>query len=113
MSLPTPFTVAHQSYVKGLYRRILKNELNWIVQRDIWRARALSIRAEFDANRNVRDPRALAAILAKAEADYEERKHPDPYRPSTAPDGTKWERNLPPPLGPIFDHEKYNAEHAH
>lgn len=22
------------------------------------------------------------------------------------------ERNLPPPLGPIFDHEKYNSDHA-
>lgn len=22
------------------------------------------------------------------------------------------ERNLPPPIGPIFDHEKYNSDHA-
>lgn len=59
--------------------------------------------------RDVQDPRALAAIFEKAEADLAERKHPDPYRrtslPSplllpisivcfrtaaTAPEGTKW-----------------------
>lgn len=50
-SLPAPFTAANRSYVKSLYRRILTNELNWIVQRDLWRARALTIRAEFDRNR--------------------------------------------------------------
>ncbi|RPD66922.1 hypothetical protein L226DRAFT_498635 [Lentinus tigrinus ALCF2SS1-7] len=111
-SLPSPFTAAHRSYVKSLYRRILQNELNWIVQRDLWRARALSIRAEFDRNRDVNDPRALATVLAKAEAALADRKHPDPYRPPEAPDGTKWERNLPPPVGPIFEHEKYNEEHG-
>ena len=32
-----------------------------------------------DDDRNVTDPRALAAILEKAEADLEAKKHPDPY----------------------------------
>lgn len=30
--------------------------------------------------RNVHDPRELAIILEKAEADLAERQHPDPYR---------------------------------
>jgi hypothetical protein len=30
-------------------------------------------------NRNVHDPRALAAVLEKAEADLAQRRHPDPY----------------------------------
>ena len=30
--------------------------------------------------RDVHDPRALATIFAKAEADLDARKHPDPYR---------------------------------
>ncbi|CAL1700447.1 unnamed protein product [Somion occarium] len=107
----SPFTKAHTSYVKSLYRRYLNNELNWVVRRDLWRPRALAIRAEFERNRNVHDPRALAAILEKAEADLAERQHPDPYRPAEAPDGTKWERNLPPPIGPYFDHEAYIAAH--
>ena len=55
MSTPAiqPFSAAHKSYVKSLYRRILNNELNWIVRRDIWRAKALAVRAEFDRNRCV------------------------------------------------------------
>lgn len=47
----SPFSVAHKSYVKSLYRRMLKNELDWVVRRDIWRGRAMMIRAEFERNR--------------------------------------------------------------
>ncbi|KAI0727347.1 hypothetical protein C8Q72DRAFT_841310 [Fomitopsis betulina] len=112
MSVPSLFTVAHRKYVQGLYRRMLSNELNWTISREAWRGRALAIRAEFERNRNVHDPRELATILQKAEANLAEHLHPDPYRPPEAVDGTKWERNLPPPMGPIFDHEKYNFEHA-
>ncbi|KAH9947170.1 hypothetical protein B0H21DRAFT_739873 [Amylocystis lapponica] len=112
MASPSPFSTAHRNYVKSLYRRYLNNELNWIVSRPLWRAKALAIRAEFERNRNVHDPRELAEIFNKAEAQLAERLHPDPYRPSEAPDGTKWERNLPPPLGPIFDHETFNEDHA-
>ncbi|KAH9938007.1 uncharacterized protein B0H18DRAFT_965079 [Fomitopsis serialis] len=112
MSAPSPFTAVHRKYVQGLYRRYLNNELNWTINRNAWRGRAIAVRAEFERNRNVHDPRELSAILQKAEADLAERLHPDPYRPPEAVDGTKWERNLPPPIGPIFDHEKYNSDHA-
>ncbi|KAF9814396.1 hypothetical protein IEO21_05130 [Rhodonia placenta] len=80
MSAPSPFTVAHRRYVQSLYRRYLNNELNWVARRDIWRGRAIAIRAAFERNRNVHDPRELAIILEKAEADLAERQHPDPYR---------------------------------
>ncbi|OBZ70081.1 NADH dehydrogenase [ubiquinone] 1 beta subcomplex subunit 9 [Grifola frondosa] len=112
MSTPVPFSTAHRRYVQSLYRRFLTNDLNWVINRDIWRGRALAIRAEFERNRNVRDPRALSSLLQKAEAYLAERQHPDPYRPAMAPDGTKWERNAPPPLGPIFDHQAYNEAHG-
>ena len=49
--LPQPFTAAHKSYVRSLYRRFLYNELNWVIRKDLWRPRALAIRAEFDRNR--------------------------------------------------------------
>lgn len=44
--LPSPFTDAHRSYVKSLYKRILKNEQDWLVRRDLWRNRAIEVRAE-------------------------------------------------------------------
>lgn len=49
----SPFTKVHTSYVKSLYRRMLNNELNWVIRRDLWRPRALAIRAEFERNRYV------------------------------------------------------------
>lgn len=102
----SPFASAHRLYVKSLYRRMLKNELDWIVRRDIWRAKAQEIRAEFERNRwahrisqsrpcyyfsgtcnlsawhngrNVHDPRSLAIILRKAEVELANKLHPDPY----------------------------------
>ncbi|CCM00175.1 uncharacterized protein FIBRA_02203 [Fibroporia radiculosa] len=112
MATLAPFTTAHRRYVQSLYRRILTNELNWTVSRDLWRGKAIAVRAEFERNRNVHDPRELAALFDKAEADLAERLHPDPYRPAEAVDGTKWERNVPPPLGPVFEHEKFNEDHG-
>ncbi|CAO1626870.1 unnamed protein product [Jaminaea pallidilutea] len=94
----SPFTSAHRSYVKSLYKRTLKNELDWIVRRDIWRDRAIEVRAEFERNRHIRNPRELAQVLQAAEARLADNIHPDPYKPPQAEDGTKWERNLPPPF---------------
>lgn len=47
----SPFTAAHRFHVKSLYKRMLTNELNWVVRRDIWREKAIEIRAEFERNR--------------------------------------------------------------
>ncbi|KAG8988530.1 hypothetical protein FRB90_001345 [Tulasnella sp. 427] len=103
--MSSTFSGAHRLYVKSLYKRFLVNELNWAIRRDAWRPRAIAIRAEFERNRNVKDPRALAEIFAKAEAQLADKLHPDPYIPAMMPGGTKWERNRPPPTSPIFDHE--------
>ncbi|KAI5116283.1 hypothetical protein M0805_009934 [Coniferiporia weirii] len=107
----SPFSAAHRFYVKSLYKRILKNELDWTVRRDLWRWKAAQVRAEFEQNRNVHDPRALAVILEKAEADLASKKHPDPYTVPVSPGGSKWERNLPPKMGPIYDHLSADAHH--
>ncbi|KAJ3992513.1 hypothetical protein F5050DRAFT_1579419 [Lentinula boryana] len=72
------FSAAHRRYVKSLYRRMLTDSLNWTIHRELWRRRALVIRAEFERNRNVHDPRELAVIFDKAEADLARNQHPDP-----------------------------------
>ncbi|KAG9011530.1 hypothetical protein FRB94_008099 [Tulasnella sp. JGI-2019a] len=69
----------------------------------------MGIREEFEKNRDVKDPRALAEIFAKAEAQLKNTLHPDPYIPAMMPGGTKWERNLRPPVGPVFDHEAHTG----
>jgi NADH dehydrogenase (ubiquinone) 1 beta subcomplex subunit 9 len=50
-SVHSPFSAAHRFYVKSLYKRFLKNELDWTVNRQVWRWKAMQIRAEFEANR--------------------------------------------------------------
>jgi NADH dehydrogenase (ubiquinone) 1 beta subcomplex subunit 9 len=49
----SPFSSAHRLYVKSLYRRMLKDALDWHIRRDIWRNKAIEIRAEFERNRFV------------------------------------------------------------
>ncbi|CAE6443283.1 unnamed protein product [Rhizoctonia solani] len=95
--MSSPFSSAHRLHVKSLYKRFLVDALNWNIRRDLWRNRAIEIRAEFERNRNVKDPRAIAQILAEAEERLATKAHPDPYIHALYPGGTKWERNLPPP----------------
>jgi NADH dehydrogenase (ubiquinone) 1 beta subcomplex subunit 9 len=49
--MASAFSTAHRAYVKSLYKRMLKNELDWTIRHDLFRGRALAIRAEFDRNR--------------------------------------------------------------
>ncbi|CAG8827916.1 21570_t:CDS:2, partial [Racocetra persica] len=90
------FSVAHKRYVSSLYRRALKTSLDWCVDREAWRRKAIEIRARFDANKNVNSIKHLRALLEDAENELEKYRHPDPYRYPTAPGGTKWERHIPP-----------------
>ena len=89
---------------RSLYRRCLKLSLDWAVHRYIWRGQAVYIRSLFDANKNVREPRqqrvsipgpfnpsrliTSQALFQETEELLEKWKHPDPYRPPTAPGGT-------------------------
>ncbi|PUU81587.1 hypothetical protein B9Z19DRAFT_971370, partial [Tuber borchii] len=82
----------------SLYRRSLKLSLDWSIRRDVWRPQALNIRELFEANRDIKEPRQLRVILQEAEETLERWKHPDPYRAPTAPGGSKYERNIPPPM---------------
>eukprot|EP00128_Syssomonas_multiformis_P011759 Colp12_sorted_trinity150504_noHs@16203 len=90
-------SLEHTIRVTRLYRSSLKHLRSWAVNTDIWRREALKLRDRFDANKNVLDRRQLASIMQAAEAEFEKNKHPEPYTVCWAPDGTSWERNVPPP----------------
>ncbi|RUS22297.1 NADH-ubiquinone oxidoreductase complex I LYR_B22_NDUFB9 subunit [Endogone sp. FLAS-F59071] len=77
---PTTYQVAHRAYVQSLYRRSLKLSLDWYIRHDLWRQKALEIRAQFDENKNITNPRELETIFAKTEQQLAEFAHPDPYR---------------------------------
>ncbi|KAG2174191.1 hypothetical protein INT43_004212 [Umbelopsis isabellina] len=95
-SATASFQTAHRLYVKSLYKRSLKLSLDWYIRRDLWRQKALEIRHQFELNKNVTSPKELQQIFAKTEKQLEEFAHPDPYKLPLGPEGTKWERNVPP-----------------
>ena len=81
--------------VLRLYRQSLKLALDWSVHRYLWRGQAVYLRGLFEANRHVTEPRQQRALIKETEALLSKWKHPDPYRPPTAPGGSKYERNIP------------------
>ncbi|KAK5126354.1 hypothetical protein LTR85_010590 [Meristemomyces frigidus] len=89
--------MATKNQVLQLYRRSLKLALDWTIHRYLWRGQAVYIRSLFEANKNVTQPRQQRELVEQTEAILEKWKHPDPYRPPTAPGGSKYERNLPVP----------------
>ncbi|KAI7907032.1 uncharacterized protein BX663DRAFT_494591 [Cokeromyces recurvatus] len=91
-----PGSTAHRLHVQSLYKRSLKLSLDWYIQRDLWRQKALQIRARFDQNKNITNPKQIQALVQNTEKELQEWAHPDPYKLPMGPDGTKWERNLPP-----------------
>ncbi|KAL5470417.1 hypothetical protein PMIN07_001768 [Paraphaeosphaeria minitans] len=108
--------MSSRTIVLRLYRRSLKLALDWAVHRYLWRGQAMYIRSLFEANKTVAEPRRQRDLIKETENLLEKWKHPDPYRPPTAPGGelsatlperprtrlthagSKYERNLPAPI---------------
>ena len=66
--------------VCGLYRRALKQSLDWIVDRREWRKFALAIRQQFDEHRKERDPTKAATLVQATELLLWRYRHPEPYK---------------------------------
>jgi len=59
-------------YVKSLYKRYLTNALNWYIRRDLWRNKAIEIRADFERNRWVW--LSILDVVTRMRGIYEERR---------------------------------------
>ncbi|KAL0384026.1 UNVERIFIED_CONTAM: NADH dehydrogenase [ubiquinone] 1 beta subcomplex subunit [Sesamum radiatum] len=90
---------AQKERVRILYRRALKDTLNWAVHRHLFYPDADALREKFEANRNVEDIELIDRMIAAGEATYNKWRHPDPYIVPWAPGGTKFCRNPTPPPG--------------
>lgn len=88
--------LTHTQRVTRLYRRSLKHLLSWYIDRSVWRQEALKLRDRFDEAKNVSMPIAKQ-LLRDGEYEFRMHRHPEPYTLPTAPGGSKWERNIPPP----------------
>ncbi|KAI4342108.1 hypothetical protein MLD38_026765 [Melastoma candidum] len=90
---------AQKERVRILYRRALKDTLNWAVHRHLFYQDASNLREKFDANKDVEDINIIDKLIADGEASYNKWRHPDPYIVPWAPGGTKFTRNPTPPSG--------------
>mmetsp|Transcript_22212 Transcript_22212/g.56927 ORF Transcript_22212/g.56927 Transcript_22212/m.56927 type:complete len:110 (-) Transcript_22212:158-487(-) len=80
-----------------LYRRALKDNLNWVFSRDVWMAEAVEIRKQFEAYKHVKEPSAVSALLDKGEAQLAGEVHPNPYIVPYFYGGSLYARNPPVP----------------
>jgi len=63
----------------------------------LYRANAIELRRRFDQNKDERNYVKAKNFLEAGTVEFHREKHPDPYKPCTALDGSKWERNVHPP----------------
>ncbi|CAO2813478.1 unnamed protein product [Amaranthus hypochondriacus] len=103
---------AQKQKVRILYRRALRDTLNWAVHRHIFYKDADELRKKFDANKNLQDLDAIDKMIAAGEAEYNKWRHPDPYIVPWAPGGSKFCRNPEPPQGIeiIYNYGQEEAE---
>ncbi|KAF9676089.1 hypothetical protein SADUNF_Sadunf09G0102100 [Salix dunnii] len=90
---------AQKERVRILYRRALKDTLNWAVHRHLFYEDADLLRARFETNKHVEDPDTIDRLIADGEVQYNKWRHPDPYIVPWAPGGSKFTRNPTPPEG--------------
>jgi NADH dehydrogenase (ubiquinone) 1 beta subcomplex subunit 9 len=86
--------LAHTLTITRLYRKSLRECINHYWQRPVCRQKQLICRERFDLHRHEENPIAIARLVAEAETILQEYAHQQPYISPTAPDGSKWERNL-------------------
>ncbi|XP_028122658.1 NADH dehydrogenase [ubiquinone] 1 beta subcomplex subunit 9 isoform X2 [Camellia sinensis] len=92
---------AQKERVRILYRRALKDTLNWAVHRHLFYQDASELRERFEANKNVENLEAIDRLIADGEASHNKWRHPDPYIVPWAPGGSKFTRNPTPPAGEL------------
>uniref|UniRef100_A0A3Q7ETU1 NADH dehydrogenase [ubiquinone] 1 beta subcomplex subunit 9 n=1 Tax=Solanum lycopersicum TaxID=4081 RepID=A0A3Q7ETU1_SOLLC len=87
--------------VRILYRRALRDTLNWAVHRHLFYPDE--------------DVETIDRLIADGEASYNKWRHPDPYIVPWAPGGSKFNRNPVPPEGIeiVYDYGKEEAELVH
>ncbi|KAJ8631519.1 hypothetical protein MRB53_024842 [Persea americana] len=90
---------AQRERVRILYRRALKDTLNWAVHRHLFYQDASDLRERFEANKHVEDLHTIDRLIEDGEAAFNKWQHPDPYIVPWAPGGSKFSRNPKPPEG--------------
>ncbi|GMI88126.1 B22 subunit of eukaryotic mitochondrial Complex I [Hibiscus trionum] len=103
---------AQKERVRILYRRALKDTLNWAVHRHLFYQDASDLREKFEAHKHAEDLDTIDKMIAAGEATYNKWRHPDPYIVPWAPGGSKFTRNPVPPSGIeiVYDYGREDNE---
>ncbi|KAA0147010.1 hypothetical protein FNF29_07637 [Cafeteria roenbergensis] len=95
--------LSHAQRATRLYRRALRQALDWGVTRENFYILSAEIRAKFEETRHLSPESSEAAVLLrKGEEQSGDYTHPDSYAIPTMPGGSKFMRNPPPPLQAVF-----------
>ncbi|EDW76108.1 NADH dehydrogenase [ubiquinone] 1 beta subcomplex subunit 9 [Drosophila tropicalis] len=88
--------VSHKRQVCSLYKRALRNLEAWYDRRNVYRYRAVQLRARFDENRN-KDLGEGIRLLACGQKELFETKHFQPKNFANSAGGCAFEREVIPP----------------
>ncbi|XP_065224909.1 NADH dehydrogenase [ubiquinone] 1 beta subcomplex subunit 9 [Planococcus citri] len=85
--------ISHTRRVQILYKKYLRDIEDWTLDRAEKRIQQVLLRAEFDKNRDIKDPIKAKRALEAAETYYEYVRHAEPFKFPTSFGGTAWERD--------------------
>uniref|UniRef100_T1PHU2 NADH dehydrogenase [ubiquinone] 1 beta subcomplex subunit 9 n=1 Tax=Musca domestica TaxID=7370 RepID=T1PHU2_MUSDO len=89
--------ISHTRRVQSLYKRALRNCEAWYDRREIYRYRAVQLRARFEENRNVTDMAKAVKLLAAGEQELFNTQHYQPIKLANSPGGCAYEREVEAP----------------
>jgi len=84
--------ITHTRRVQSLYKRTLRNEEAFLMERHDIRYKMVLIRAQFEEHRHVKDMRVAKMLLEEGERQLFLRRHPQPKYFTHSPGGVCFER---------------------
>ncbi|KAF2073016.1 hypothetical protein CYY_005662 [Polysphondylium violaceum] len=90
--------LTHSQRVVRLYRKSLKNIRDYSEDYDMFLKNAQDLRSTIKERANETDQFLIKKYVKELEKFENFYQHPDPYTPCDAVNGSKWQRNIPPPL---------------
>lgn len=88
--------ITHSQRVTRLYRSSLRTARDWVIDYEDWVKQAIVIQGRFQANKD----KSLVEgkhLVETGMAELLSKRHPEPYIPIAAKDGSSYQRNTPPP----------------
>ncbi|XP_003746770.1 NADH dehydrogenase [ubiquinone] 1 beta subcomplex subunit 9 [Galendromus occidentalis] len=85
-------TISHKQAVCALYKRIIRNLESYHPEREEARYECVLMRARFDENKNVSNPREAKMLYDSALKQLEAKAHPAPFKFPSSPGGSAFDR---------------------